>query len=78
VTTDADRANAWLVDWIDWLPASERDAFLASLTELFAAVRMDERRAVAAHVRGWATTLGMRQDTVMGHLADAIERGEHA
>ena len=65
--TDQERADAWLIDWLDWLPAGERDAFTRALAIEFDGVRRAERRAIAA----WAASRG-------GDLGQRIARGEHA
>lgn len=42
---DRHRAENWLIAWLDWLPADQRDEFTDELFAQFAEVRLDERRA---------------------------------
>lgn len=66
--TDREQAAAWLVDWLDWLPASERDRFERELADQFAAARLAERAAIVAYIRHGYHAEG---------LAGRIMRGDH-
>lgn len=79
VVKDRERAENWLIDWLDWLPADQRDDFTNTLAETFAAVRADERRAVVAWLRERAEfTFSVDPGYALGRAAELIERGEHA
>jgi len=89
--TDQERANAYLVGWLGWLPVEERDDFAKALAEEFGAVQLAERRAIAAWLRKhgvsqgrvWPTRVKRTLEdvglvrTVLSTAADAIEKGEH-
>lgn len=77
--TDAERADAWLIPWLDWLPAAERDAFTRDLAEQFAAVRADERAALGAYVRGLAAQKRpLAESRLLQGLAWNVEHAKHA
>lgn len=77
--TDQERADNWLVEWLDWLPASERDHFTALLVAEFAEVRRSERQAAGEILVHRATE---RPDLIgrraLRDAAIVVEFGEQA
>ena len=84
--TDQQRADAFVAEWTEEVDSTadlERLAVEMSraLAELFGAVRIDERRAIAAFIRADGAEAAADDEQLVAAganlLADDIERGEH-
>jgi hypothetical protein len=80
--TDQERANAWVVRWWrDTEPDERTHEEQRDLAEELGAVRLDERRAIAAWLHRQGTDpehwLAAAACAELHRMADRIERGEH-